>query len=54
VYLPVQFLNVVFGRDVLSDPLSRVPITGLGRLKPEFSVADARAELMVHERRLGW
>ena len=52
VYVPMQYLNVVAGRDVLNVPLSRVSTTGIGRLKPGLSVADARADIMVNERRL--
>ena len=52
VYAPLQFLNVLAGRDVLNVPLSRVGITGVGRLKPDASLSAARADLLVHEQRL--
>ena len=52
VYAPLQFLNVLAGRDVLNVPQSRVGITGVGRLKPDVSLTAARADLLVHEQRL--
>jgi predicted permease len=52
VYLPMQYLNVMAARDVLNVPQSRVSMTGIGRVKPDFSVRDVRADLMVHEQRV--
>jgi predicted permease len=52
VYLPMQYINVVAGRDVLNIPLSRVAATGLGRLKPGVGVDEARADVLRHEQRL--
>lgn len=52
VYAPLQLLNVLAGRDVLNVPQSRVGLTGLGRLRPGAGVAEARADLLVHEARL--
>ena len=50
--LPLQFLNVLAGRDVLNVPQSRVGITGIGRLRSGATLAAARADLLVHEQRL--
>jgi predicted permease len=52
LYLPLHFMSVIAGRDVVSATNSPVGVSGLGRLKPGLSVADAQADLMVHERRL--
>ena len=52
MYAPLQFLNVLAKRDVLNVPRSRVGISGLGRLKPGVSIAEARADLVVNEQRL--
>ena len=52
LYAPLQFLNVLAGRDVLNVPQSRVGITGIGRLRSGATLAAARADLLVHEQRL--
>jgi predicted permease len=52
MYLPLHYMSVVARRDVISPADSGVGVSGLGRLKPGLSVADAQADLAVHERRL--
>jgi predicted permease len=52
MYFPLHYLSAISRRDIVSPPDSRVGVTGLGRLKPGLPVSEARAELMVHERRL--
>ena len=52
MYLPLHYMSVISKKDIISPPDSRVGVSGLGRLKPGLSVADARADLTVHERRL--
>jgi predicted permease len=52
MYLPLHYLSVISKKDIISPPDSRVGVSGLGRLKPDLSVSDARADLTVHERRL--
>lgn len=52
MYFPLHYLSVISKKDVVSSPTSQVGLTGIGRLKPGLAVSDARADLMVHERRL--
>ena len=52
MYLPLHYMSVVAKRDVISPADSGVGVSGLGRLKSGLSVADAQADLAVHERRL--
>ena len=52
MYLPLHYMSVISKKDIVSSPTSPVGVSGIGRLKPGLSVSDARADLMVHERRL--
>jgi hypothetical protein len=52
MYLPLHYMSVISKKDIISPPDSRVGVSGLGRLRPDLSVSDARADLTVHERRL--
>ena len=52
MYPPLHYMSVVAQRDVISPADSGVGVSGLGRLKSGLSVAEAQADLAVHERRL--
>ncbi len=52
LYLPLQFLNVLFKEDVLNTPNSLFGLEAIGRLIPGASISTANAELKRLERRL--
>ena len=52
MYLPLHYMSVISGKDIISPPDSRVGVSGLARLKPNLSASEARADVIVHERRL--
>jgi predicted permease len=51
-YLPVQFVNVLPGRDDLESPNSMISVWAVGRLKPGVSLEQASAEVGVHQAEL--
>ncbi|MGH9665861.1 MAG: FtsX-like permease family protein, partial [Bryobacteraceae bacterium] len=52
LYLPLQFVAVIAGRDILNEPSSLAGPSVIGRLKPGVSIREARAELGVYQKDL--
>ena len=52
LYLPMQFVNVLVGRDVLNTPASFATCAVVGRLNPGVSLEEAAAEIAVHQGQL--
>jgi predicted permease len=52
IYLPLQYLTVLAGRDILNPPLSDVFCASIGRLKPGISIRAANTELDVRAKDL--
>lgn len=52
VYLPIQFLTVITGKDEINLPDSPVWATTLARLKPGVSLSQARAEFTTYQTAL--
>jgi predicted permease len=52
LYLPMQFFNVIFGRDIVNVPGRPFWVNAIGRLKPGASAAEAQAELAVGQAAL--
>jgi predicted permease len=52
VYLPLQFLPAVVGKDEINAPDSLAWINAIGRLKPGVSIEEARAELATYRQQL--
>ncbi|MBV8809169.1 MAG: ABC transporter permease [Acidobacteriaceae bacterium] len=52
IYVPLQFLNVLAGRDVLNQPSSLAGFAAIGRLRPGVSIRDANAEVAVYRKQL--
>lgn len=52
MYLPLQFANVLFGKDVLNTPDSRYMCYGIGRLKHGVSLREAATEIASYQARL--
>jgi predicted permease len=52
LYLPLQFLTVVTGKDDINAPNSEWWCNPIGRLKPAVSVREARAELATYQKAL--
>jgi predicted permease len=52
VYLPLQFLTAVNGKDEINAPDSLLWTNTIGRLKPGVSVGEARSELATYREQL--
>jgi predicted permease len=51
LYLPIQFMNVWLGKDVLNTPDS-IFCAAIGRLKRGITISEARAEIALHQKEL--
>src|SRR5262249_45172094 len=49
IYLPLQFLTVLIGKDILDSPTSGLFCRPVGRLKSGISLTQANAELSVYQ-----
>ena len=52
IYLPLQFFNVLAGKDVMNSHSSFYFCSAIGRLRPGVSIRDANAEIAVYRKRL--
>jgi predicted permease len=52
LYLPRQFANPLFGKDVVNTPDSLFNLAAIGRLKPRVTVREAKAEIAVYQKDL--
>jgi putative ABC transport system permease protein len=52
LYLPIQYLPVLAGRDDLNSPTSSTWCSAIGRLKPGVSFDAANAEIAVYQQQL--
>ena len=52
LYLPLQYLTILAGRDILNSPGSSAFSAAIGRLKPGVSIAKANTELEVRSKGL--
>ncbi len=52
LYLPLQFVTVLSGRDVLNPPTSFALSSAIGRLRPGVSLDQANAEIAVYQPQL--
>jgi predicted permease len=52
LYLPLQYLTVLAGRDILNTPQSSAFCAAIGRLKPGVSIGTANTELDVRAKDL--
>ncbi|HEU0179045.1 MAG TPA: ABC transporter permease [Blastocatellia bacterium] len=49
IYLPLQFLAVLFGKDILDSPTSGLYCRPIGRLKSGINLTQANAEMSVYQ-----
>lgn len=52
IYLPLQFINIIAGRDVVNVPSSTFGVSPIARLKPGMTIRDANAEIAVYRKEL--
>ncbi len=52
MYLPLQFLNVLAGVDLVNSPTSFFGVSGIGRLKSGVSIREAQTEVSFHQKEL--
>jgi predicted permease len=52
VYLPIQFVTAITGKDELNTPGSLYSCGAIGRLRPGVTVREARAEIALYQKEL--
>ena len=52
MYLPLQFVNALLGKDLINSPTSFFGVSAIARLKPGVAASEAQTEIAFHQKEL--